>query len=141
MHKKAKNICENLLSFPTWERGLKCMESSGSLSKNVVPHAGTWIEMRISTQSWKNTMSFPTAGTWIEFSVALVTSVSGVGRSPRGTWVEMERSNVWNACYRRSPRGTWIEITKRKSNGVVHGVFPMREQKPQKPEIAINTCI
>ena len=37
--------------------------------------------------------------------------------------------------------GTWIEITKRKSNGVVHGVFPMREQKPQKPEIAINTCI
>ena len=23
MHKKAKNICENLLSFPTWERELK----------------------------------------------------------------------------------------------------------------------
>ena len=63
----------------------------------------------------------PHAGTWIEIFVKLQQRLVGAIVVPHA--------------------GTWIEITKRKSNGVVHGVFPMREQKPQKPEIAINTCI
>lgn len=75
MHKKAKNICENLLSFPTRERGLKWLSVGLKVAVRVVTHMGMQIE-----------------------------------------------------------------ITKRKSNGVVHGAFPMREQKPQKPEITINTC-
>ena len=59
-----------------------------------------------------------------------------------GTWIEIPILAA--VLYRNAVvphAGTWIEITKRKSNGVVHGAFPMREQKPQKPEIAINTCI
>ena len=50
-----------MLSFPTRERGLKSMSKFvfiGTLE--VVPHAGTWIEIVDVLATYRDTMSFPT---------------------------------------------------------------------------------
>ena len=68
MHKKTKNICENLQSFPTRERGLKyVLIESIPIITIVVPHAGTWIEMAIYAEIVGfRKFVVPHAGTWIE---------------------------------------------------------------------------
>ena len=109
----------------------------------VVPHAGTWIEIVCHMDHCIFSSPFLTRERGLKYQVpgpALQENLSFPTR-------ERGLKSFWNVLSVLLTSaviphvGTWIEITKRKSNGVVHGAFPMREQKPQKPEIAINTCI
>ena len=56
-----------LLSFPTRERGLKS-HALRTMKRDplVVPHAGTWIEIKIPYDSPCWIVVVPHAGTWIE---------------------------------------------------------------------------
>ena len=60
MHKKTKNICENLPSFPTRERGLKYEANMTATDRMVVPHEGTWIEITARLRILIPMKSFPT---------------------------------------------------------------------------------
>ena len=53
-------------SFPTWERGLKLSKMLRMIAKYVVPHVGTWIEISVVIQRLRQIMVVPHVGTWIE---------------------------------------------------------------------------
>ena len=73
------------LSFPTRERGLKlALEKAVWGISEVVPHAGTWIEIQVTIFGGKFQLVVPHAGTWIEISIVFSFSMSSAGRSPRG---------------------------------------------------------
>ncbi len=78
-----------LKSCPTRARGLKFWVKSDWIIANVVPHAGTWIEMSRITNVRSVTIVVPHAGTWIEIGG---TGIYGHGRSVvphAGTWIEI----------------------------------------------------
>ena len=57
-------------SFPTRERGLKYVDGVGfGCTMAVVPHAGTWIEIRVNMDYLGAGMVVPHAGTWIEIKI------------------------------------------------------------------------
>ena len=85
MHKKAKNICENLQSFPTRERGLKCYSISiNCLLDPVVPHAGTWIEIALYRYHMTIYASFPTRERGLKYVLESELGLNSDRRSPRG---------------------------------------------------------
>ena len=117
----------------------------------VVPHAGTWIEIYVYCYIDCMLLVVPHAGTWIEIQNLTVGSGTS-GRSPRGNvdWnicLEVQfairdcrspRGNVdWNLplhffqqlCCRRSPRGNvdWNIIGKINTIGCRRS-FPTRER-------------
>ena len=58
---------KSLRSFPTRERGLKSHgEEVLKGAEQVVPHAGTWIEIEKYQNQMKAVYVVPHAGTWIE---------------------------------------------------------------------------
>ena len=57
------------MSFPTRERGLKFrFIFQGYIACYVVPHAGTWIEIKRKWRLHQLQQVVPHAGTWIEIN-------------------------------------------------------------------------
>ena len=80
-----------LLSFPTRERGLKQKEQAATPdSKEVVPHAGTWIEMAMTFQGMAKQNVVPHAGTWIEIRELSSIADKHLVVPHAGTWIEMQ---------------------------------------------------
>ncbi len=68
-----KSLPDLLVSRPgpsclTQARGLKWCTPLSTPRCHVVPHAGTWIEIRTRRRSPKGTCVVPHAGTWIEIA-------------------------------------------------------------------------
>ena len=57
---------------------------SSSSAGCVVPHAGTWIEMERSKKKWQINQVVPHAGTWIEIQMISTPAAVDQCRSPRG---------------------------------------------------------
>ena len=118
-----------LPSFPTRERGLKCLYLIMLLPPHyVVPHAGTWIEIFSTSHNTCYHLSFPTRerGLKCDFGFFEVHSVKSFPTRERGlksntsfaicricivvphagTWIEMYQiSEYTSGVPRRSPRG------------------------------------
>jgi len=81
----------DIMSCPTRARGLKFHQRSlQSRRDRVVPHAGTWIEIRPARRRRaRRAIVVPHAGTWIE--IPRCRSVPGVASvvPHAGTWIEM----------------------------------------------------
>ena len=77
--------CPNSSSFPTRECGLKLYGSHDDwYDGQVVPHAGTWIEIGIKTMNIKELLpSFPTRERGLKFKSKYAEGTLQ-GRSPRG---------------------------------------------------------
>ena len=77
-------------SFPTRERGLKC-QCSGTAPQigTVVPHAGTWIEIRGLFGTLRGVLSFPTRERGLKYPICklVVQLVDVVPHA--GTWIEI----------------------------------------------------
>ena len=98
----------NTMSFPTRERGLKySTDTSRTVSHRVVPHAGTWIEIKYhQPQQTHHAQSFPTRerGLKFEYQIFQIISVSVVPHA--GTWIEIPKCSARLASLAgRSPRG------------------------------------
>ena len=74
------------MSFPTRERGLKCYcHAHRKQTHDVVPHAGTWIEIENAELRDENAaLVVPHAGTWIEIVKGKNPKAITARRSPRG---------------------------------------------------------
>ena len=74
-----------VMSFPTRERGLKYRISCFfEYRRDVVPHAGTWIEIAIMSLKLMHGAVVPHAGTWIEILLIRTGLHVIQRRSPRG---------------------------------------------------------
>ena len=104
----------NTPSFPTRERGLKCvLHIRYSISINVVPHEGTWIEMQVCLYSRLMYYVVPHEGTWIEILIAPSTVWLLVVVPHEGTWIEILFGTYLSVNLSVVPHeGTWIEITE-----------------------------
>ncbi len=95
---------------------------------NVVPHAGTWIEITLTIKGGFADAVVPHAGTWIEIGIPdseIMTPLSFPTRERGLKWLSVGLK----VAVRVVPHmGMQIEITKRKSNGVVYGAFSMRNK-------------
>ena len=74
-----------ILSFPSWERGLKSLGMALGIEKNaVVPLVGTWIEMCKIYVRTPDIFVVPLVGTWIEIVYTRSKYHYFACRSPRG---------------------------------------------------------
>ena len=80
-----------MASFPTRERGLKCLViCSLNASESVVPHAGTWIEIMYGGRRRCNVADVvPHAGTWIEIITVKKQKMAHWVVPHAGTWIEI----------------------------------------------------
>ena len=110
------------------------MKLDGKKIRDVVPHAGTWIEIEFEVATCQILTVVPHAGTWIEMSVRHQRRKWSRVVPHAGTWIEIGRSEraggIWTSSFPTRERGlkliftflvpnstvvphagTWIEIT------------------------------
>ena len=73
----------DLMSCPSWARGLKYSLNLFHSGYSVVPLVGTWIEISIGKKKLVKHLVVPLVGTWIEIGSAVWISAAG-GRAPYG---------------------------------------------------------
>ena len=67
LYKENEICCIILLSLPSRERGLKCIQSNVPIrGGHVAPFAGAWIEIRMWHRARLPASVAPFAGAWIE---------------------------------------------------------------------------
>ena len=72
----------------------------------VVPHAGTWIEIRLTRYILRWLVSFPTRERGLKSRGALGNTWYGTVVPHAGTWIEINGRTVTNSApLCRSPRG------------------------------------
>ena len=137
-----------MLSFPTRERGLKCdaIEKEYNV-QDVVPHAGTWIEIKRRRVLMNDNCVVPHAGTWIEIAIVQRNGLDVLVSFPTrerglklirnkiillfqvvphaGTWIEIIRCIQNLRKLQVVPHaGTWIEIIQKCCNDQENNVVP-----------------
>ena len=113
----------------------------------VVPHAGTWIEIKISIMIFLRCTVVPHAGTWIEIMLGLICRLMSTSFPTRerglkfrhwtisqqsapvvpnaGTWIEISTKIRPSISFLVVPHaGTWIEIGVRFGHVLFHTVVP-----------------
>ena len=77
----------------------------------VVPHAGTWIEIKISIMIFLRCTVVPHAGTWIEIMLGLICRLMFKSFPTRERGLKFRH---WTISQQSAPvvphAGTWIEI-------------------------------
>ena len=81
------------MSFPTRERGLKSAYGLKKIdSAKVVPHAGTWIEIKILFAIIRNSWSFPTRERGLKSVCRISKRAYRLVVPHAGTWIEIQKS-------------------------------------------------
>ena len=106
-------FCVKLLSFPSWERGLKYKGSllwgGGTI---VVPLVGAWIEILLIGQDNGRIWSFPSWERGLKYST-VIKKISAAGVVPLvGAWIEIKIDYLLGRGEKVVPLvGAWIEIS------------------------------
>ena len=95
----------------------------------VVPHAGTWIEMKEAGSTYVTSWVVPHAGTWIEITITKVPQQEMRSFPTR----ERGLKSLWALFSPFAKKvvphaGTWIEITKTTEILTRKESFPTRER-------------
>ena len=100
------------MSFPTRERGLKLAKYTDELpDTDVVPHAGTWIEIFSPIACASALWSFPTRERGLKLSSVVSAPAPPVVVPHAGTWIEIYIPTPLFPVQPVVPHaGTWIEI-------------------------------
>ena len=78
---------------------------------SVVPHAGTWIEIQTERQRLQTMKSFPTRERGLKYTLCGCEETLYMVVPHAGTWIEIENCEISSAAIAVVPHaGTWIEI-------------------------------
>ena len=103
-----------MLSFPSWERGLKLIGNlDADYARIVVPLVGTWIEIGYAYVDQIRFNVVPLVGTWIEIYTIFINAHLNAVVPLVGTWIEILIAVIFVPIFKVVPLvGTWIEIAQ-----------------------------